>query len=322
MAVLVACLTLAILGLRPPAWAQLTEKIPRVGILAPGNPPLVHADAFRQGLLELGYVEGKNIALEWRWDAGNPERYSSQAVDLVRLGVDVIVAGTTPAALAAQRATQTTPVVMAAVADPVGSALVRQLAKPGGNITGVSLVSAEMSAKRVELLREAVPGLSRLAIFATRNPVASSLLTETQAAAASLGIQVEPVVVPNADALAGAFQEAIRRNAQAVLLLQDSLFTLQRVRIAELALKRRLPTISGESGFAQAGGLLHYGPDIVDAWRRSAFYVDKILKGARPADLPVEQPRKFELVINLKTARALGLTIPQSMLLRADEVMQ
>jgi putative ABC transport system substrate-binding protein len=133
---------------------------------------------------------------------------------------------------------------------------------------------------------------------------------------------VEPVVVPNADALAGAFQEAIRRNAQAVLLLQDSLFTLQRVRIAELALKRRLPTISGESGFAQAGGLLHYGPDIVDAWRRSAFYVDKILKGARPADLPVEQPRKFELVINLKTARALGLTIPQSMLLRADEVMQ
>lgn len=322
IAVVIVPMVLAVLGVPLGAQAQLVDRIPRVGVLAPGNPPLVHADAFREALRELGYVEGKNITLEWRWEAGNPERYSSHATELVRLGVDIIVAGTTPASLAAQRATQATPIVMAAVADPVGSGLVRQLSKPGGNITGVSLVSAEMSAKRVELLREVVPGLSRLAIFATRNPAASTLLTETQAAAASVGIHVETVVVSNADALGGAFQETVRRKAQAVLLLQDSLFTLQQARLAELALKRRLPTISGETGFAQAGGLLYYGPNIVDAWRHSALYVDKILKGAKPGDLPVEQPTRFELIINLKTAEALGLKIPNLVLLRADHVVR
>ena len=302
--------------------AQPAGKIPRVGVLAPGNPPLVHADAFRQGLRELGYIEGQNIIVEWRWEAGNPDQYSNYAADLVRLGVDIIVAGTTPASIAAKRATQTTPIVMAAVADPVGSGLVHQLAKPGGNITGMSLLSPELSAKRVEVLREAVLGLSRIAIFATRNPNQPALLKETQVAAASLGIQAASVVVPNADALRGAFQEVIRQRAQGGLLLQDSLFTVQRARIADLALKHRLSTISGETGFAQAGGLLHYGPNIVDVWRQSTLYVDKILKGAKPADLPIEQPTKFELVINMRTAKALGLTIPPSLLLRADQIIE
>ncbi len=322
IAVFVALLGLAVVVMRPGAEAQPPGKIPRVGVLAPGNPPLMHAEAFRQGLRELGYIDGQNIILEWRWEGGNPDQYSSHATDLVRLGVDIIVAGTTPASIAAKRVTQTTPIVMAAVADPVGSGLVRQLSKPGGNITGMSLLSPEMSGKRVEVLKEAVLGLSRIAIFATRNPIQQSLLKETQAAAAALGIHVEAVVVPNAGAITGAFQEAIKRRAQAVLLLQDSLFTLQRARIAELALKHRLPAISGETGFAQAGGLLDYGPNIVDVWRQSTLYVDKILKGAKPSDLPVEQPTKFELVINLQTAKALGLTISAPLLLRADHVIQ
>ena len=303
------------------AVAEQAGKIPRVGVLAPGNPPLVHADAFRQGLRELGYVEGQNIILDWRWEGGHPDQYSLYATELVRLGVDVIVAGTTPASIAAKRATQTTPIVMAAVADPVGSGLVSRLSRPGGNVTGMSLLSPEMSAKRIEVLREAVLGLSRITVFATRNPSQPALLKETQTAAFSLGIQVELVMVPNADALSGAFQEAVRRRAQALLLLQDSLFTLERARIADLALKHRLPAISGETGFAQAGGLMHYGPNIGDAWRQSTRYVDKILKGAKPADLPVEQPTKFEMVINMKTAKALGLALPQSLLLRADQVI-
>ena len=306
----------------PLVGAAQQAKIPRVGVLAPGNPPLVHADAFRQGLRELGYVEGRNIILEWRWEGGNLDQYSRHATELVRLGVDVIVAGTTPASIAAQRVTQTTPIVMAAVGDPVGSGLVRRLSQPGGNVTGMGLLSPELSAKRVEVLKEAVPGLSRITIFTTRNPLQPALLKETQAAASALGIHVESVVVPNADALSGAFQEAVRRRAEAVLMLQDSLFTIQRGQIADLALKHRLPTISGETGFAQAGGLIHYGPNIADVWRQSARYVDKILKGAKPADLPVEQPTKFELVINLQTAKALGLTIPQSLLLRADQVIE
>jgi len=315
-------LALALLAVSVATIAQQGGKMPRVGVLAPGNPPLVHADAFREGLRELGYIDGQNISLQWRWERGNPEQYNRNAAELVRLGVDVIVAGTTPASLAAQRVTHTVPIVMAAVADPVGTGLVRRLSKPGGNITGMSLLSPEMSAKRIDVLKDAVPGLSRVAVFATRNPAQAGLFKETQAAADSLGIRVETVVVSNAEALPVAFQEAVRRRAQAVLLLQDSLFTLQRARIADLALTHRLPAISGETGFAQTGGLMHYGANIMEAWRQSARFVDKILKGAKPADLPVEQPTKFELVINLKTAKALGLTIPQSILLRADQVIE
>ena len=302
--------------------AAQAGKIPRVGVLAPGTPPLIHADAFRQALRDLGYVEGRNIILEWRWAGDDPENYRRYAMDFVRDGVDVIVAGTTPASLAAKQVTGTTPIVMAAVADPVGSGLIRQLARPGGNITGISLLSAEMSGKRIEVLKEAVVGLSRIAVFATRSASQTALLRETQAAASSLGVKVVSVTVPNADALRDGFQQAVGHRAQAIVLLQESLFTAQRARIAELALSHHLPCMSGETGFAEAGGLMHYGPNIVDAWRRSTLFVDKILKGAKPADLPVEQPTKFELVINLRTAKALGLTIPPSLLLRADRVIE
>jgi putative tryptophan/tyrosine transport system substrate-binding protein len=304
------------------AEAQQAGKIPRVGILAHGNPPLVHAEAFREGLRDLGYVEGQNIMLEWRWAGGDPDRYGRLAKDLVRGSVDVIVAGTTQASFAAKQATQTIPIVMAAVADPVGSGLVPRLSKPGSNITGMALLSPEMSAKRLEILKEAVRDLSRIAAFTTRNPAQPSLLKETQVAGAALGIHVEPIVVANADALGAAFRDAVRQRAQAVLTLQDSMFTIYRAQIAALALRHHLPMISGETLFAQAGGLMHYGANITDVWRRSARYVDKILKGAKPADLPVEQPTKFELVINLKTAKALVLTIPPSLLARADQVIE
>ena len=302
--------------------AQAPGRIPRIGILAPGQPPLVHAEAFREGLRGLGYVDGQNVILEWRWEAGDPDRYPSLAADLVRAGVDVIVAGTTPASFAAKKATQAIPIVMAAVADPVGSGLVPRLSKPGSNITGMALLSAEMSAKRIEALKEAVPELSRIAVFVTRNPAQSNLLKETEAAASALGIHARSILVPNAQALPSAFRDAGKDKAQAVLMLQDAFFTINRAQIADLAVRHRLPAISGETGFAQAGGLMHYGPNIADVWRKSARYVDKILKGARPGDLPIEQPTKFELVINMKTAKALGLTIPQSLLLRADQVIQ
>jgi len=304
------------------AAAQQTGKIPRVGILAPGNPPLVHAEAFREGLRDLGYVEGQNIRFEWRWEAGDPDRYGPLAKDLVRGRVDVIVAGTTQASFAAKQATQTIPIVMAAVADPVGSGLVPRLSKPGSNITGMALLSPETSAKRLELLKEAVRDLSRIAAFTTRNPTQPRLLKETQIAGAALGIHVESIVVANLDALGGAFRDAVRQRAQAVVMLQDSMFTIYRAQIADLALRHHLATVSGETGFAQAGGLMHYGPNIADVWRQSTRYVDKILRGAKPADLPVEQPTKFELVINLKTAKALDLAIPQSLLVRADEIIE
>ena len=288
------------------AEAQQTGKIPRVGILAPGNPPLVHAEAFREGLRDLGYVEGQNIRFEWRWEAGDPDRYGPLAKDLVRGRVDVIVAGTTQASFAAKQATQTIPIVMAAVADPVGSGLVPRLSKPGSNITGMALLSPETSAKRLELLKEAVRDLSRIAAFTTRNPSQPRLLKETQIAGAALGIHIESIGVANPDALGGAFRDAVKQRAQAVLMLQDSMFTIYRGQIADLALRHHLPTVSGETGFAQAGGLMHYGPNIADVWRQSTRYVDKILKGAKPGDLPVEQPTKFELVINLKTAKTFS----------------
>jgi putative tryptophan/tyrosine transport system substrate-binding protein len=305
------------------AEAQLAGKVPRIGVLAPGRPPLPPFDALRDGLRGLGYIEGQTIVLESRWDEDKPDRHPALAVDLVRLRVDVIIAGTTPMAVAAKQATGTIPIVMAAVSDPVGTGLVASLPRPGGNVTGMSLLSAELSGKRIEILKEAIPGLSRIAIlWNPRNPISTRLLKDTQAAAQSLGVQFQVLEVRSPADLDGAFRAATNGGAQALATLQDSMFYVHRARIAELELKDRLPTMSGENLFASAGGLMNYGANIDDSWRRSAVYVDKILKGAKPADLPVEQVTKFELVINLKTAKALGLTIPPALLQRADQVIE
>ena len=305
----------------PLAEAQQVGRVPRIGVLAPGSPPLEQFDAFRKGLRDLGYTESQTIILESRWDEGSTARHPSLVADLIRLKVDIIVAGTTPTALAAQKATRTIPIVMAAIADPVGAGLIASLARPGGNTTGMSLISAELSRKRIGLLKEAIPSVSRVAVlWNPMNPNTVGLLRGTEGAAQSLGIQVQVLEARNEAEIDGAFQSAGKRGAQALVTSQDVLFTLQRARIAAIARKRRIPTMSGESGFAAAGGLMNYGPNIPDAWRHAATFVDRILKGAKPGDLPVEQPETFEL--NLKTAKALGLTIPQSLLLRADQVIE
>jgi putative ABC transport system substrate-binding protein len=305
------------------AKGQQVGKVPRIGVLAPGSPPLEQFDAFRPGLRDLGYTEGQTIILDPRWDEGSTARHASLVADLVRLRVDIIVAGTTPTAVAAQKATRTIPIVMAAIADPVGAGLIASLARPGGNITGMSLISAELSGKRIGLLKEAIPSVSRVAVlWNPMNPNTVGLLHDTTRAAQSLGIQVQVLEGRNGAEIDAAFESAVKGGAQALVTVQDVLFTLQRARIAEIARKSKIPTMSGESGFAAAGGLLNYGPNIADSWRRSAVYVDRILKGAEPGDLPIEQPTKFELVINLKTAKALGLTIPPSLLQRADQVIE
>jgi putative ABC transport system substrate-binding protein len=307
-------------------YAQLAGKVPRIGVLAPGRPAQDSGpeafQAFRQGLRDLGYIEGRSIAVEVLWDEGRPERLPALAAEFVGLRVDVILAGTTPGALAAQRATHTIPIVMAAISDPEGAGLVTTLARPGGNITGRSLLAMELSSKRMELLKEAIPALTRVAVaYNAGNPTSSVMLRDTQAAAKTLGVHLQLLKIQNPSDLEGMFATASKSGAQAVLALQDSIFNTNRVRLADLALKHRLPMASGETGFAAVGGLMNYGPDIIESWRRSAVYVDKILKGAKPADLPVEQPTKFELVINQKTAHALGLIIPASVLLRADRVI-
>jgi ABC-type uncharacterized transport system substrate-binding protein len=248
--------------------------------------------------------------LEPRWDEGSTARHASLVADLVRLKADIIVAGTTPTAVAAQTATRTIPIVMAAIADPVGAGLIASLARPGGNITGMSLISAELSRKRIGQLKEAIPSVSRVAVlWNPMNPNTVGLLHDTEGAAQSLGIQVQVREGRNGADIDAAFQSAVKGGAQALVTSQDVLFTLQRA-------------MSDESGFAAAGGLMIYGPNIADSSRRAATFVDKILKGAKPGDLPVEQPETFELVINLKTAKALGLTILSSLLQRADQVIE
>lgn len=313
----------------PDGAAQPVDKAPRIGVLAPGSAPapgrprLLHLDAFVQGLRDLGHIEGRTIAFEVRWDDGKPDRHATLAADLVRHDVDVIVAATTGAALAAKDVTRTIPIVMAASGfDPVQIGLVASLARPGGNITGLTLQTHELPGKRLELLRAAVPGLTRVALLWDPNPFSLTIVKEHEAAARSLGVQLQPLEVRIPGDLKGAFDAAGRGRAQAVMMIQGAFYTIHRARIAELALKSRLPTLSGETGYAQAGGLMEYGPDIVDSWRRAALFVDRILKGAKPGDLPVEQPTKFDLVVNLRTAKALGLTIPPSLVLRADRVVQ
>ncbi len=307
---------------------QQTGKVYRIGIL--GNVPLTDPEgarlwgAFIQGLRELGYVEGQNITIEHRSSEGKYERLPALAADLVRLKVDVIVAPATQGPLAAKQATRTIPIVMTSGGDPVGSGLVASLARPGGNITGLSFVAfPEIVGKQLELLKETVPQVSRVAVlWNPANPTNRLLLGEAKVAARSLAVQLQTLEARGPDDFERAFAAMTRERAGALLVLGDGMLILHRTRIADLAAKSRLPAMYGSRENVNAGGLMSYSPSLQDSFRRAATYVDKILKGAKPADLPVEQPTKFELVINLKTARALGLTIPPSVLVRADQVIE
>jgi len=302
-------------------WAQ--TKIPVVGFLVVAvrpDDPLV--EVFRQGLRDRGYVDGRNIKIEFR-TADHPDRLPGVAEELVQLKVDVIVATSTPAAQAVKRATSTIPIVMSLVADPVGSGLVANLPHPGGNVTGLSSMIAEISAKRLALLKEAVPRLTRVSVL--WNPDMAwhaKAIEDLKAAAPSLSMELSFVGVRTPAEFDAAFSTVSRARAQALYLLDSTLFYVHRMTLAKRASKARLPNIHTSRVYADAGGLMSYGANYADLMRRSAGYVDKILKGAKPGDLPIEQPTKFELVVNLKTAKALGITIPQSILLQADEVIR
>jgi len=310
------------------AEAQPAAKTPRIGYLAPSltaNPAL--HEAFRQGLRDLGYVEGRNVAIEYRDAEGKDERLPALAAELAALKVDVIVTnGGTLAALAAQRATRTIPIVFVATGDPVSSGLVASLARPGGNATGLSLLFPELVGKWLELLKQAIPGVSRIAILqqpgAVPERAQERIVREADVAARSLGVRLQFVWARGPADIDRAFSDITKARASALAVLSTPMLGSQRQRLADLAAKNRLPTVYSFRPYVEAGGLMAYGPSTSDMARRAATYVDKILKGAKPADLPVEQPTKFELVINLKTAKALGLTIPPSLLQRADEVIQ
>jgi putative tryptophan/tyrosine transport system substrate-binding protein len=305
--------------------AQPPGQIRRVGLLtavpAPTLEPL--QELLRQGLREHGYVEGQHIVLESRSVEGHYERLPALASQLVALPVDVLVTWGTPATMAAKQATSTVPIIFFAVGDPVESGIVASLARPGGNVTGVTNLTAELSAKQLELLKEIVPGLTQIAVLLNpRNPVSALNLRWTALAAHALGVQLHVVDVHDPSEFEAAFVSMTRERAGALTVLADSVLLSQRRQIVDLAVKHRLPTIFNVRDYAEAGGLIAYGPKFVEQWRRVAAYVDKILKGTKPADLPVEQPMRFELVINLKTAQALGLTIPATLLFQADEVIR
>jgi ABC-type uncharacterized transport system substrate-binding protein len=299
------------------------QKIARIGYLGFGSPSPIRIAALRQGLQELGYVEGKNIFIEWRSAEGNADRLPSLAAELVRLKVDVIVTNGPYSTRAAKVATVTIPIVMAAVGDPVGDGIVASLARPAGNITGLSSVAPELSGKRLELLKEIVPKLSRVAVFGTStNPNTAGMFKEVELAAGAFKLKLQYIDVLSPKDFETAFRAAVKGQAEAVLSLGGSLFNSQRRQVVELAVKSRLPAIYGSQTIVEAGGLMSYGVNNLDLDRRAATYVDKILKGAKPADLPVEQPTKFELVINLKTAKQIGLTISPNVLVRADRVIR
>jgi putative ABC transport system substrate-binding protein len=300
--------------------AQQPAKLPRIGLLRAGSPPDPMIEAFRQGLRDLGYVEGKSIVIEYRWAEGKNERLPDLAADLVRLGVDVIVPGGNAATRAAMSATKAIPIVMQS-SDPVGTGLVASLARPGGNITGLSYLVTDLSGKRLELLKEALPKVSRVGLLShfAGNPVE---LRETQDAARTLGVEVKILEVRDPKDFERAFEAGKTARIGAISVLASPIFYAHRRSIVNLAAKYRLPASYNQSEFVEVGGLMSYGPPFRDLFRRTAVYVDKILKGSKPADLPVEQPTKFELVINLQTAKRIGLTIPPNVLVRADRVIR
>jgi putative tryptophan/tyrosine transport system substrate-binding protein len=309
-----------------PAEAQQSKKIAKIGLLAPSTPAAAAhlVAAFRQGLQELGYVEGKAFVLELRYGEARADRLPEIARELVGLKVDVIVTATDVAIAAVKRETQTIPIVMANSSDPVGTGFVASLARPGGNVTGLSNMSPDLSGKRLELLREVVPGLSRVA-FLWNPDVRGAVLDykETESAASSLRLQLQSVEVSRAEDLDRAFSAITKERAQALMMpAANPVGFANRGQIASFAQKNRLPSMYAQKEYVDAGGLMSYGPSTTDLWRRAATYVDKILKGTKQAELPVEQPMKFELVINLKTAKQIGLTIPPNVLARADKVLK
>ncbi len=307
------------------AEAQQPTKIPRIGYLT-GTSPSANAariEAFRQGLRELGYVEGKNIVIEWRYAEGKLDRLAALAAELVRLKVEVIVTAGATNTRAAKEATTTIPIVMAQDPDPVGSGFVASLARPGGNITGLSSLTADLSGKRLELLKEILPKLSRVAVLGTSaSPGMAQQLRETELAAGAFGMQLQYLDILDPKDIETAFRAASKGRADAVLVLRGPVLNSQRTQVVELAVKSRLPATYPQSEYVEDGGLMSYGVSDTDLFRRAATYVDKILKGAKPADLPVEQPTKFEFIINLKTAKQIGLTVPPNVLARADKVIK
>jgi putative ABC transport system substrate-binding protein len=323
--VAIACGLLAAAAPRPVA-AQQPPRMAKIGWLNSGTPAATAhlLEAFKLGLRELGHVEGKTFTLELRYSEAKPERLPNLARELVGLKVDVIVTVSDPGIAAAKQQTGTIPIVMAASTDPLGTGFVVSLARPGGNVTGLSMMAPELSGKRLELLKEVVPGLSRMT-FLWNPDIRGGVLdyNQTEAAARSLRLQLQSVKAARTEDLDRAFSAMTEQRAQALIVPSPNPVTFSnRARIASWALKQRLPSMYANRDYVDAGGLMSYGPSPVDLYRRAATYVDKILKGAKPADLPVEQPTRFELVINMKTAKALGLTIPQSVLIRADQVIQ
>jgi putative ABC transport system substrate-binding protein len=309
------------------ARAQQVGKVPRIGYLSPGSAtpgPLAYHDEFRRGLRELGYVEGRNIVIEYRFADGNFDRLAQLAAELVQLNVDVIVSVVTQASLAAKNATSTIPIVIVSVGDPVGAGLVTSLARPGANVTGNSAMTTEVIGKSLGLFKQTVPKVSPMAVLWNPDNVVyqGQILRETEVAARTLGIQLQMFGARSPDEFDRTFAAIADARAASLLVLPDPVFSAYTTRIADLANKSRLPAMYGLREDAAAGGLLAYGPKYADLYRRAASYVDKILKGAKPADLPVEQPTKFEFIINLKTARTLGLTIPAGILAIADEVIE
>jgi putative ABC transport system substrate-binding protein len=305
--------------------AQQSAKVPRIGYLAGGSLSSIsnRIEAFRQGLRELGYVEGRNILIEWRSADGKLDRLPALAADLVRLKVDVIVSSAASQTPVAKKATKTIPIVMAQDNDPVATGVVASLARPGGNITGLAALTPELSGKRLELLKEVVPKLSHVAVLGTSTiPGYAQSLKETERAARAFEVKLQYLDILDPRDIENAFRAASKGRAEAVLALGGPVLLTQRTQLADLAVKNRLPAIHPRPEFVEAGGLMTYGVDIADLHRRAATYVDKILKGAKPADLPVEQPTKFELIINLKAAKQIGLTIPPNVLVRADKVIR
>ena len=324
-ALLSILVVVALLGLEVIAEAQQPAKVPRIGFLAAGSTSAIAArvEAFRRGLRELGYVEGKNIVIEWRHAEGKLDRVPALAAELVRLKVNVIVTAGPASTRPAKEATATIPIVMAQDGDPVANGFVASLARPGGNITGLSTLAPELSGKRLELLKEIVPRLSRVAVFGTSTyPGNAQALREVEVAAGAFKVKLQYLDVLSPKDIETAFRAARKRRADGALTLQSAILNSQRKQIADLATKNRLPVMYPLSDYMDAGGFMFYGPSVTDLFRRAAVYVDKILKGANPGDLPVERPTKFELIINLKTAKQIGLKIPPNVLARADKVIK
>jgi putative tryptophan/tyrosine transport system substrate-binding protein len=318
-----------LLALSYPAKAQQSKKVPRIGYVSgtgDANNPGPNIESFRQGLRDLNYVEGKNIVVEYRYAEGKSERLPGFVAELVKLKVDVVVVIALPAIRAAKKATQTIPIVMVTNTDPVAAGLVDSLARPGGNVTGLTLLTRDLSGKRLELLNEMVPGISRVGILWVTPSVtgdSDSGFKEYEATGRALKIQLQSLQVQGSNPdLEGAFQAAAKGRASALITIRNPALTRHTKRIADLAIKNRLPSMFESTDYVEAGGLVSYSANFTEVFRRAAVYVDKILKGVKPADLPVEQPTKFEFVINLKTAKALNLTIPQSVLFRADKVIK